>query len=88
MEHSKRHYLAKSRQVLEIDDKEKLFKLLHEQRAELTKLSVGFGRKRMTFLAGKTPNKDKKAIRNTRKNIARILTRLSQLRQQEKRANK
>ena len=88
MEHSKTHYLAKSREVLQLDDKNKLRQLLQEQRAELTKLSVGFGRKRMTFLAGKTPFKNKKAIRNTRKNIARILTRLSQLRQQEKRAEK
>ena len=73
------HYLGKSRQVLEINDKEKLFKLLSEQRTELRKLSTGFGKTRMTRVAGKEPIKNKKAIANTRKNIARILTRLSQI---------
>lgn len=73
------HYLGKSRQVLEINDKEKLWKLLSEQRTELKKLSTGFGKTRMTRVAGKAPIKNKKAIVNTRKNIARILTRLSQI---------
>ena len=77
------HYLAKSRAVLQLDDVDKLYSLLAEQRAELKKLSVGFGRKRMSRVAGKAPVKNKMAIRNTRKNIARILTRLSQLRQKE-----
>jgi len=83
MKHSNNHYLAKSRQVLEISDKDKLWKLLAEQRAELQKLSLGFGRKRMTPLQGKANIKDKKAIKNVRRSIARILTRLSQLKQQE-----
>lgn len=77
------HHLAKSREVLQIDDVEKLHRLLIEQRTELTRLSLGFGRKRMSPLAHKKSNKDTKAIRNTRKNIARILTRLSQLKQKE-----
>ena len=88
MEHSKTHYLGKSRQVLEINDPAKLRDLLAEQKGELMKMSVGFGRKRMTFTgAGKEPVKNKKAIKNTRRSIARIQTRLSQLRQEKLRAN-
>lgn len=77
------HYLGKSRQVLEINDIKKLHSLLAEQRAELMKLSIGFGKSRMSRLAGKAPVKNKKAIQNTRKNIARILTRLSQIKMEK-----
>ena len=78
------HYLAKSRQVLEINDVDKLYSLLAEQRAELKKLNMCFGAKRGTrFSATKQPATNKMATRNTRKNIARILTRLSQLKQKE-----
>lgn len=88
MEHSTHHYLAKSRQVLEMTDTNKLHKMLNELRAELSTLQVGFGRKRMTNTgSGKEPVKNKKAIRNTRRSIARILTRLNQLKQQAKKAN-
>lgn len=88
MQQSRNHYLGKSRAVLELDDPEKLHKLLAEQKVELMNLSVGFGRKRMTFTgAGKEPVKNKKAIKNTRRSIARIQTRLSQLRQIKLRAD-
>jgi len=88
MEQSNHHYLAKSRQVLEINDEAKLHKMLIELRAELAGLSVGFGRKRMTFTgSGKEPVKNKKAIRNCRRSIARILTRLNQLKQKKLKAN-
>lgn len=88
MQQSRNHYLGKSREVLQIDDPDKLYKLLSEQKSELMKLSVGFGRKRMTFTgAGKEPVKNKKAIQNTRRSIARIRTRLSQLKQQKLRAD-
>lgn len=88
MQQSRNHYLGKSRAVLELDDPDKLYKLLAEQKAELMNLSVGFGRKRMTFTgAGKEPVKNKKAIKNTRRSIARIQTRLSQLRQIKLRAD-
>lgn len=81
---SKNHYLGKSRQVLELSDVSKLHSLLAEQRAELMTLSIGYGKKRMTPVGKVRKKKDTRAIRNTRKNIARILTRLSQLRQQER----
>jgi ribosomal protein L29 len=88
VQESKTHYLGKSRQVLEINDQKKLHELLTEQRSELMRLSVGFGRKRMSHTgAGKAPVKNKKAIQTTRRHIARILTRLSQLKQESARAN-
>jgi ribosomal protein L29 len=84
MEHSKTHYLGKSRQVLEINDPAKLQKLLEEQRGELMKVSVGFGSKRMSFTGATTqPIKNKHAIRNIKRNIARIMTRQNQLKQIE-----
>ena len=88
MEQSKHHYLAKSRQVLEINDVAKLYKMKAELKGELVKISAGFGSKRMTFTgAGKTPVKDKKAIKNIRRSIARIMTRINQLKQQKLKAN-
>jgi len=78
------HYLGKSRQVLEINDVDKLYSLLAEQRAELFRLNMCFGAKRGTQFSSKKPLTNKMAIRNTRRNIARILTRLSQLRLQSK----
>jgi len=81
---SSSHYLGKSRQVFEISDKEKLYKLLAEQKVDLMKQSIGFGKSRGTVgMNGNKPASDKKAINNIRKNIARIQTRLSQLRQME-----
>jgi len=89
MEKSKTHYLGRSRQVLEINDKTKLQKLLEEQRGELMKVSIGFGSKRMSFTgASSAPVKNKKAIKNIRRNIARILTRMNQLKQIDIRAQK
>ena len=78
------HYLAKSRQVLELNDVDKLHSLLAEQRAELARMNMCFGAKRGTQFSSKKPLTNKMAIRNTRKNIARILTRLSQLKQKER----
>jgi len=88
MNHATTHYLAKSRQVLELNDVGKLDKLLIELRAELSALQIGFGSKRMTHTgSGREPVKNKKAIRNTRRSIARILTRKNQLKQQARKAN-
>ncbi len=78
-------YLYKSRQVLEINDPKKLQNLLNEARSELKKLSLGYGRMRMSPLAGKAKASNKKAIRNMRRHIARILTRINQLKQKENR---
>jgi len=84
MNHSKTHYLGKSREVLQINDTAKLHKLLEEQRGELMRVSVGFGSKRMSPMGnGKEPVKNKKAIHNIKQNIARILTRINQLKQQD-----
>ena len=73
---SKTHYLAKSRQVLEINDEKKLLKLLAQQKAELQQQYVSFGKKKMGDLHAKG---SASAIRKHKKNIARIRTRLSQL---------
>lgn len=70
------HWLAKSRAVLEIDNPDKLIDLLTQQRAELSKIRTGFGKSKMGFKV----SKDNMAERRTKKNIARIETRLSQLR--------
>lgn len=87
MTKSKTHYLGKSREVLQINDPVKLQSLLNQQRSELFRLSIGYGRKRMSPLMHKKTNKDTKAINNTRKNIARILTRINQLKLKERLAN-
>lgn len=77
MQKSKNHYLAKSRMVLQINDPEKLNKLLQGEKAELSRyLSAGQG--------NKPTLKNNSLIRNTKKNIARIKTRLNQLKQMEK----
>ncbi len=76
-------YLFKSRQVLEINDPKKLQDLLNEARSELRKLSVGYGRKKMAPLAGKAKQSNRKAVRNMKRHVARILTRVNQLKQME-----
>ena len=74
-------WLANSRKVLEIKDEKKLYELLAEQRAELFKLNTGFGQKKM---GAKTANNLSSNYRKTKKNIARIMTRINQLKQQVK----
>ncbi len=74
-------WLADSRKVLEIDDIDKLDQLLGEQRAELFKAKVAFGKKKMGHMNIKHKVSDTKKIK---KNIARILTRKAQLKQQVK----
>ncbi len=73
-------YLAKSREVLQINDLNKLHKLLAEQRAEILKHKVSFGRKKSGDMKVKA---SVSGFRKTKKNIARILTRINQLKQKE-----
>jgi ribosomal protein L29 len=72
-------WLADSRRVFEINDVDKLDQLLVEQRAELFKTKVAFGKKKMGHMNIKYKVSETKKIK---KNIARILTRKSQLKQQ------
>ena len=72
------HYLADSRAVLQINDPDKLIELLIEQNIELVKQETVFGHK-----VGAVMHTNKSSeIRKRKKNIARIKTRLSQLRLQ------
>ena len=73
-------WLAQSRAVLEINDIDKLYKLLAEQRAELFKINTGFGKSRMASIKVKGgPKNLSSQNRKTKKNIARIMTRINQL---------
>jgi len=72
-------WLAQSRQVLEINDIGKLYNLLAEQRAELFKLNTVFGKKKSGSVVKESKNTSSQ-YRKTKKNIARILTRINQLR--------
>lgn len=77
-------WLADSRKVLEIKDIKKLYKLLGEQRAELIKLKTGFGKAKLAIKAKKGGMKNMPSqYRKTKKNIARIMTRINQLKQQQ-----
>jgi ribosomal protein L29 len=73
-------WLAQSRQVLEINDIGKLYNLLAEQRAELFKLNTVMGSKRAGNVVKDSKNTSSQ-YRKTKKNIARILTRINQLNQ-------
>lgn len=79
-------WLAQSRAVLEINDIDKLYHLLYEQRAELLKLDTHFGRTRgkaINPLMKKSSKSMPSQFRKTKKNIARIMTRINQLKQKE-----
>jgi len=75
-------WLAQSRQVLEINDLGKLYNLLAEQRAELFKLNTAFGKAKTGSIQTKGgPKNTSSQFRKTKKNIARILTRINQIKQ-------
>lgn len=72
--------------MLEINDIAKLYNLLAEQRAELFKLNTAFGKAKSGAMQVKGgPKNTSSQFRKTKKNIARILTRINQLEQMEKR---
>ena len=75
---------AKSREVLQINDFKKLEKMLVEEKAEMMKMESHFGRRRGGDMRVKASVSD---FKKTRKNIARIKTRMSQLKQMELRKN-
>lgn len=79
-------WLAQSRQVLEINDIGKLYNLLAEQKAELSKLSTTFGATKGRGI-NPTHKKSMKSMpsqyRKTKKNIARIMTRINQIKQKD-----
>lgn len=75
--HKMMGWLANSRAVLEVNDVNRLFQLLNEKHAELKKIKTGFGKTKM----GNPKITNFMAERKIKKDIARINTRLSQLRQ-------
>ena len=76
-------YLAKTREVMQVTDMNKLYKMLHELKAEMRKLNTHYGNVRMSPLQGKVNSKDTGAFKNCRKAIARVMTRINQLKQME-----